>query len=519
MKKGHHQVVFKPYQQDQLSLLPPSLEELIPPEHLVRKVNQVIEEMGVAGLIGRYKGGGASSFHPKMMLKVLVYGYTQRVYTSRRLAKALREDVNFMWLSGGNRPDFRTINRFRGEILKGTIDEVFVAVLEYLLEAGYVKYENYFVDGTKIESSANKYQWVWAKSTKRNHEKLEEKVRGLLKDIEEANDAENEEYGEDDLEELGEKGQGQDSEKLKQLVEKLKEKLKQEPKDRKLAKAVKTLEKDYLPRKEKYEEQEKIFQGRNSFAKTDPDATFMRMKEDHMRNGQLKPGYNVQIGTEGQFVVGYSLHQRPGDTSCLIPHLEKVRKQIGKLPKRVIGDAGYGSEENYTYLERKGVEGYLKYSTFDQEQKRSWRKKRFRVENFPYDPSRDEFFCPNQKSFTYQYSRVVHTDNGFETTVRQYACSDCGGCPWKEECTRSPGNRWIQVNPQLIHYRQAASERLSSSLGKKLRSQRYTDVETVFGRLKHNWGFRRFYLRGLEKVNVEWGLLSMAHNIAKMAAN
>ena len=238
--------------------------------------------------------------------------------------------------------------------------------------------------------------------------------------------------------------------------------MKQEPKDRELARAVKTLEKDDQPRKEKYEKQEKIFQGRNSYAKTDPDATFMRMKEDHMRNGQLKPGYNVQIGTEGQFVVGYSLHQRPGDTSCLIPHLEKVREQIGKLPKRVMGDAGYGSEENYTYLERKGVEGYLKYNTFDQEQKRSWRKKRFRVENFPYDPSRDEFLCPNQKIFTYQRSQSIRTDNGFETTVRQYACSDCEGCPWKGECTRSPGNRWIKVNPRLIHYRHVASERLSS---------------------------------------------------------
>ena len=163
------------------------------------------------------------------------------------------------------------------------------------------------------------------------------------------------------------------------------------------------------------------------------------------------------------------------------------------------------------------MEGYLKYNTFDQEQKRSWRKKRFRVENFPYDPSRDEFLCPNQKIFTYQRSQSIRTDNGFETTVRQYACSDCEGCPWKGECTRSPGNRWIKVNPRLIHYRHVASERLSSPLGKELRSERYTDVEPVFGRLKHNWGFRRFYLKGLEKVNVEWGLLSIAHDIVKMA--
>ena len=217
---------------------------------------------------------------------------------------------------------------------------------------------------------------------------------------------------------------------------------------------MKTLEKDYLPRKE-YEKQEKVFQGKNSYAKTDPDATFMRMKEDHMRNGQLKPGYNVQIGTEGQFVVGYSLHQRPGDPTADPPPGEG-QGTIGKLPKRVIGDAGYGSEENYTYLERKGVEGYLKYNTFDQEQKRSWRKKRFRVENFPYDPSRDESLVLNRRYSPISVPNPYAPTTGLRPRFDNMPVPIVKAVPGKGNAPVLPGNRWTKVNPRLIHYRNVA---------------------------------------------------------------
>ncbi len=254
MKKGHNRVTFKPYTMDQPALLPPTLDELVPKEHLVRVVNQTIEELNIDALLKRYKGGGTSSYHPKMMLKVMVYAYSQKVYTSRKIAKALRENIQFMWIAGGNKPDFRTINRFRGSVMKEVVGEVFTSVLEYLIEKKLVKLENYFVDGTKIESSANKYQWVWAKSTTNYKKQLQEKIKTLLDEIELENEKEEEEYGDDDLEEMGGGNDDKDGKQLREMIDKLNQRLKELPEDKKLAKVVKTLETDYLPREEKYEE-------------------------------------------------------------------------------------------------------------------------------------------------------------------------------------------------------------------------------------------------------------------------
>jgi transposase len=524
MKKGHSKVTFKPYTMDQPSLLPPSLEELIPEDHLVRVVNRVMDELDLEPILNEYKGGGTSSYHPRMMLEVLVYAYTQKVNSSRQIAKGMRENVNFMWISGNNRPDFRTINRFRSSVMKEGIEVVFGEVLQYLIEGGYVTLENYFLDGTKIEANANKYKWVWAKSTAKYKARLQEKIQELLQNIEAENDAEQEAYGDKDLEEVGGEnkqggGGGIDSEALQKRIERLNERLADTLKNKRDArtKTMRTLKEDYLPRQKKYEEQEKILAGRNSYAKTDRDATFMRMKEDAMLNGQLKPGYNVQIGTENQFVVGFSIHQKTNDMNVLIPHLDQVQKRLGRLPRTVVADAGYGSEENYAYLEQRGIEGVVKYPLFNKQQKRSWRKQRFRVDNWVYDPERDEYVCPNQKRLTYQGNRARTTDNGYRTSIREYECGSCAACLLKPQCTRAVGNRRFGINPTLNHYQQQAREKLVSDQGRRLRSRRGVEVETVFGRIKQDWGFRRFTLRGMDKVRIEWGLLCIAHNIAKLA--
>jgi len=497
--------------------LPTDLELLVPPGHVVRVVEGAIDRMDMGALLRQYRGGGASSYHPAMMLKVLVYAYSQRIYSSRQIAKGLRENVNFMWLSGNSRPDFRTINRFRGTVMKEVVGQVFGAVLQLLLEEGYVKLEHYFLDGTKIESKANRYQWVWAKSTKKHREKLQQKVQDLLEEIERVNAAEDEEYGDEDLEEMG--GGGPiDAEKLEKRIGELNERLRAGPPDRQLAKAVRKLEGEYLPRQKKYEEQERKLGGRNSYAKTDEDATFMRMKEDHLKNGQLKPAYNVQMGTENQFVVGYSLHQRPGDTGCLIPHLEQVKRQLGRLPTNVIGDAGYGSEANYAYLEEQQVGNYIKYSTFNRERKKGYRPGRFDASQFEYDSERDEFRCPAGRRLVYRYGEEHTTDYGYRSQRRHYESGSCRGCRWKRTCTQAAGNRMISVSFALQEMRARARDNLESAQGQALRARRSVEVESVFGRLKHNWGFRRFRLAGLEKVKVEWGLLSIAHNLTKMAA-
>jgi transposase len=521
MKKGHNKVTFKPYTMDQPALLPPSLEELIPEDHLVRVVNRVMDELDLEPILKEYKGGGTSSYHPRMMLKVLVYAYTQKVNSSRQIAKGLRENVNFMWISGNNRPDFRTINRFRSSVMKEGIEVVFSEVLQYLIEEGYVTLENYFLDGTKIEANANKYKWVWAKSTAKYKERLQEKIQELLRNIEQENEAEQEAYGDKDLEEMGggnkQGGGGIDSEALQKRIERLNERLAGKMKGKQEAKALRTLQEDCLPRQKKYEEQEKILAGRNSYAKTDHDATFMRMKEDAMLNGQLKPGYNVQIGTENQFVVGFSIHQKTNDMNVLIPHLAQVQERLGRLPRTVVADAGYGSEENYAYLEQVGVEGYVKYPLFRKQQKRSWRKQRFRIENWKYDPTRDEYLCPAGQNLTYQYTQQYTTDHGYRTSRRVYGCGTCASCSLKPQCTRGAGNRHVKINPTLNRYQELARHKLVSEQGRRLRSRRGVEVESVFGRIKQDWGFRRFTLRGMEKVKIEWGLLCIAHNIAKMA--
>jgi len=496
--------------------LPTDLEMLIPPNHLVRVVSETIEKMDLAILLRQYKGGGTSSYHPKMMLKVLIYAYTQRIYSSRQIAKALRENINFMWISGNNRPDFRTINRFRSTVMREIIDEVFTAVVELLIEEGYVKLKHYFLDGTKMEANASKYKAVWAKNTKRYKEQVQKKIKELLDEIDRVNEEENEEYGDRDLEEVGEDGPI-DAEKLEKKIQELNERLKGDPKDKTLAKAVKKLEKDYLPRKKKYEEQEKKLGDRNSYSRTDEDATFMRMKGEGRGKVWPKPGYNVQIGTENQFVVGFSVHQRAGDTSCLVPHLEQVKEQLGRLPENVIADGGYGSEENYAYLEKAEVGAYVKYNTFHLEQKEKYKQNPFRVENLMYNQERDEFICPANKRLVYRETSLRKTENGYLTERRHYECEDCQGCPMKPQCTRAAGNRRIQVSFRLKEMREKAMRNLLSEQGEALRSRRGVEVESVFGRLKHNWGFRRFLLRGKEKVKIEWGLLSIAHNMAKIA--
>lgn len=529
MKRKPAAPVFKPYIQHQMHLLPPSYDELIEAGHLVRVVSSVIDQLDLSAVLAKYKGGGTSSYHPAMMLKVLVYAYCKKIYSSRKIAAALRESIHFMWLSGGNQPDFRTINDFRGSRMKGAIDEVFAEVLEYLIDEKYVKLENYFTDGSKLEADANKHKVVWAKRKDKYDQRVRKQIQELLAQIEQANAEEQAEYGNEDLEERGGHNTGgMNSEELRQRIDRLNERLRQsnQPKKETSArrKALKKLSEDCLPRLEKYEQQTQVLAGRSSYSKTDPDASSMRMKEDRgAEKPWPRPAYNVQAGTEGQFIVGFSVHGRAGDTACFIPHMEQTRRNLrGRLPKKIVADAAYGSEENYDYLEQNGVENFLKYNTFYQDthhyrQPDVLRAHRFRAENFAYDPENDTFICPANQRLHFQYEGRYVTDNGYESTRRTYECFECANCPLKIQCTKAKGNRRIRISFRLLEYRKKARENLTSEEGKKLRTARSTEVETVFGHLKHNMGFRRFHLRGLEKVKTEFGLLSIAHNMSKMA--
>jgi transposase len=461
MPKGQSsKVVFKRYVQNQPQFLPPSLDELIPAGHAVRVVNAAVDRMPLDALLATYEGGGASRYHPKLLLKVFLYGYLEGTYSSRRLAKALRENVHYMWLSGSQRPDFRTLNSFRSSRLKRTIDEVFVSLVELLAEAGLVTLNESFVDGTKLEAQANRYTFVWGKATRKHQAKLETKVRALLRQIDAENDVENARYGDRDLEEVGEDAAPITAEQLERKVREMEERLKQPPVDaspaatRPLKKAVKQIRKDYLPRLTKYEQQQEILGGRNSYSKTDPDATFMRMKEDHMRNGQLKPGYNVQISTEQQFITNVTVHQNRTDTATLPEHLDHFQALHGRDPEVVVADAGYGSEENYHELEARGCTAYVKYSTFDEEQRKR-RKKKLSTDDFVYDIERDTYTCPAGRTLRHRQTRWRRTDNGYRSLEQIYEAEECTECPLKERCCPKYERRRLYVRPLLERYREA----------------------------------------------------------------
>ncbi|ULO04826.1 IS1182 family transposase [Paenibacillus sp. 19GGS1-52] len=501
---------------DQLCL-PMDLENDIPEHHLVRIVNDAVNRLDDAIFDAAYPGGGRDSYHPKMLTKVIIYAYTQRIYSSRQIAKSIRENIPFMWLAGRQRPDFRTLNRFRSQRMKDVLQTVFTAVLQFLADEKYVSLEHYFVDGTKIEANANRYTFVWGKAVSKHKLKLQDKVHALFADIEAAEEQEEQENSGKDLAELGTDSEVS-SVKLEQVVQKLEAQLAQKPKDKPLKKAVRTLRKDWLPRLLKYEQYQKLLGDRNSFSKTDPEATFMRMKEDHMRNGQLKPGYNVQIGTENQFILAYSLHQRPTDTRCLEPHMEKAQQILGKRPKTVIADAGYGSEENDAYLEKKEIQAVVKYGSYHKEKSKAWKANVGKIENWTYDAAEDNWTCPVGKVLHFRRESKEISQSGYEIHKRHYRSQSCEGCPLKERCTKAAGDREVVVSIERLRYQKQAREILRSEEGYALAVRRMTEPESVFGQLKNNRGFRRFLLRGMEKVTLEVSWLSLAHNLLKRAA-
>ncbi|PWW06103.1 DDE family transposase [Paenibacillus cellulosilyticus] len=242
------------------------------------------------------------------------------------------------------------------------------------------------------------------------------------------------------------------------------------------------------------------------------------MKEDHMRNGQLKPGYNVQIGTENQFIINYSLHQRPTDTRCLKPHLEKAKATLGQLPRTIIADAGYGSEENYAYLENENLEALVKYSTYHKEKSRNWQKDISKVDNWQYNEVEDTWTCAAGHKLLYRYESKEKTESGYVIRRRHYRSQSCEGCPLKANCTKAQGNREISVSFRYMRYKEQAREKLRSEEGYALSVRRMIEPESVFGQIKNNRGFRRFLLRGMQKVSLEVGWLSLAHNLLKKVA-
>ena len=527
MSKGKSdKIKYKPYYQDQAYLFPPTDADLIPQNHLVRLVSQAIDELGIEKLMRKYQvGGGTSRYNPVMLTKLFVYGYMTKVCSSRMLAKAVRENIMYMWLAGGQKPDFRTLNRFRGLLLKGVMEEIFVSAVKILQVKGHVKLEQYFVDGTKIESASGKYTFTWKKNVDRHNKQLDERVRAYLEMVNDIWKHENEAYGDEDIEDLICKEEIT-SEDIKELVTEIKERISQleesegEGSKKKvkmqLERCQQKMEKVFLPKKNEYEKSKEILGERNSYSKTDIDATCMRMKEGSALHPLLRPGYNIQIGTENGFIVGYDIFPNPTDTRTFKPHLQRQEERFGVNPKVVIADAGYGSEENYKYLEDKNIVGIVKYGMFHTEQSKKWKENIWKTDNWAYNEKEKYYQCPNGRRLNYKETEQKKNSSGYQITFDVYECESCKYCRMKKECTKSKFNRKIERNKNWLRLKNKFQTIFEDEENRKLYKRRSVEVETVFGQLKGNQGNRRFLTRGKENVYTEWGLLSLGYNLRQL---
>ena len=487
---------------------------LIPEDDSVRLLSQILEELYYKKLNEAYSSQGRKpAVEPKILFKILVYAYMNDIYSSRKIEKACKRDINFMWLLQGRKaPDHNTIARFRSERLVGIVDDLFNQLVEKLKNYGEVKFKNIFIDGTKIEANANKYTFVWKKSTDKFQAKLQENIKKIIKEI-------NFEFKTDYI--ISEPEAKIDY--LQEILEFLYKNSKNDniefvhgkgKRKTKIQKFIETLL-EFIEKQQKYDNYTKVFDGRNSFSKTDKDATFMHMKEDHMRNSQLKPGYNMQIGVEGEYIVGIDISSERSDQLTFIPFLKKLREKLSQIFDSVIADAGYESEENYMYLESTGQNTFIKPQTYESMKKRSFKNNISKRENMNYDEVNDEYTCHNNKKLKVIYNKIRKSKSGYEASVTVYECEDCDSCQYKPKCTKAKGNKKLSVSKKFIQKRLKSLENITSPEGIMLRTNRSIQVEGAFGVLKEDHGFRRFLTKGKNNVKTEFTLLCFAYNINK----
>jgi hypothetical protein len=440
-----------------------------------------------------------------MMLKVLFYAYMNNIYSCRKIGKQLLENIHYMWLSGNQTPDFRTINNFRSLHLKGAINRLFTQVVLMLVEMGYISLQTVYIDGTKMESRAGRYTFVWRKTVEKNKAKLEGKIRKILEMVDEG-------IAQDNLPD-DEPPTPIDTEELKKRIAQInRDNLSCEEK-----KAVKTLEEKHLPKLQEYENHLETLGERNSYSRTDKSATFMRMKDDHMQNGQLKPAYNLQIGTENQFITHFDFFSNPTDTLTMVPFFEGWQERYSDTPQAAVADAGYGSEENYEFMENNDIEAYVKYNYFHAEQKKKFRENGFIAQNLYYNAQDDYFVCPMGQHLENKGMTTKTNEHGYKSEIAIYEAANCNGCPLRCLCHKANGNRRIEINHNLRRHKAKARELLFSEQGLKHRKKRCVEPEPVFSHIRYDGAYLRFRHFGQDKVEIDFALLAIALNLSKLA--
>ena len=486
-------------------VLPLELGTKIPEGDFVFKLAEICESLDYTELINMYLRNWRK-VNPVTMFELIVYGYMKHLYSGRDIAEACRTDTRFMWLLDGEpAPSHATISRFQRGHLAEAIEGLFYQFVEKLYEMGEVKFQNLFVDGTKIEAYANKYTFVWKSTVEKNLAKLNKKIEALLSILCERYSFSESITIEECYEQLCREaqwvslvfavGKGKHKTQLQRDIEVLKE---------------------FIDKKSEYYSHLGKFGNRNSFSKTDTDATFMHMKEDHMRNGQLKPGYNIQIGVESEYIVGVGSFSNRTDVNTLIPFLNRVRKHTNRVFENIVADAGYESSENYLYLEENGQKCFIKPQNYEISKKRSYKANSYVADNMPYSPKKDEYTCANGRKLKFRYERTRTTENGYSITTKYYSNDKCGRCAHRAECHKSKKDyRTIQVNNVILEHRPKTLEALTTEEGTLLRMNRSIQVEGVFGVLKEDYGFRRFLTRGKKNIETQFFLLAFALNIEK----
>ena len=501
--------------------LPLDIEISIPSDDPVRLLNAFVEGMNLSDLYSTYDRIRKNQASPRQMLKIVIYAAMNRIYSSRDIETSCRRDINFMYLlDGAPVPDHSTIARFISMHLSQCSKQIMSQVGTILLELGEISGENIFVDGTKIESAANKYTFVWKKSVSKNMVKLTDKICVFCVECEEL-------YG---IKVVYKDRISQST------LERLRKKLYKLKKDediefvhgtgkRKtvLQRSIETLD-EYMEKLKEYNHKIAMCGNRNSYSKTDTDATFMRMKEDAMLNGQLKPAYNLQHGVDSEYVTWVGIYPNPTDTLTLIPFLKDMEKYQSFKYKNIVADAGYESEENYVFIESNGQSGYIKPQNYELSKTRKFKKDISRRENMDYDAETNSYTCRNGRQLLAVSKKKEKTASGYERIITIYECENCNGCPYKKECIK--GNNYktafedrkkrLSVSRELEKKRAECLERITSPYGVQLRMNRSIQAEGSFANVKEDMNFRRYLYRGKENVLAQSILLAIGFNINKL---
>lgn len=513
MKKNITREYNTPYQLK----LPLEIEKIIEISDPIYTFSEVMNQIDLKRyLVVKENRTGRKRFDSEILLKIILFAFMEHGYVSvREIEKLCKTDIRFMWLLQENTaPSFMTIDNFMNHCLSESIGDIFIEINKYIFEQENVDLNHVYIDGTKLVANANKYSWVWKKSSIKNRKKTFDKVTALLEEIN------NEivyqgvrfdvrtEYAIEYLELVTEqyikltgiipylivRGRGHHKTKEQRNYDKLVE---------------------YTEKLKKYAKHIRVCgEERNSYSKTDNDATFFRMKKDYMGNDQLLPGYNIQLGLCDEYISVFDVKQYASDMDCFKSLMEKFNNTYHQYPIYPVADAGYGSFNNYLYCEEQGMKKYMKFTMFKKEtEDKEYHNNPFRAVNFPINENGNPI-CPNGREFHYLYSRPVR-GNKYGRTEEMYQCENCLDCQLKEQCCKCEGNRVVRINEELTKFHKEVLHNLNSVHGALLRMNRSIQAEGAFGTIKWNRAYKRARRRGLKGVLFEISMIPCGFNLHK----